>query len=103
MARSTSSVGCHAPHDRAPRVADVLLERGHELDRRASGGQRECEAPYDAARTRLLLAEVLHTRGNASDAALEAQAARTQFERLGAKPDLQRATRVLETIGAGAS
>ena len=86
--------------------AVAATEAKHDAVERLRNASRlwlECEAPYEAARTRLLLAEVLHTRGNASDAALEAQAARTQFERLGAQPDLQRATRVLETIGAGAS
>jgi class 3 adenylate cyclase len=44
-------------------------------------------APYEAARSRLLLAEAHYALGNEEDAALELEAAATAFERLGAGPD----------------
>jgi tetratricopeptide (TPR) repeat protein len=49
------------------------------------------EAPYDAARTRLLLAEAHLARGDRGSFLLELRTARAAFERLGARPDAQRA------------
>jgi DNA-binding CsgD family transcriptional regulator len=48
------------------------------------------EAPYETARTRTLVSEACRALGDAEAAGLELEAARTIFERLGAKPDIDR-------------
>jgi DNA-binding NarL/FixJ family response regulator len=48
------------------------------------------EAPYEIARTRMLIGEACRSLGDVETAALEADAAKSIFERLGAKPDLAR-------------
>jgi class 3 adenylate cyclase len=49
---------------------------------------QEVGSPYEIARTRRLLSEGLRKLGDEEDAELEVQAARTEFERLGATLDL---------------
>ena len=66
--------------------------------RRASDGFRELDAPYEVACTALLIGTARAALGDAEGAALEFEAARTTFERLGARPDL---SRVPGTTGAG--
>ena len=58
--------------------------------RRAWAGWRELEAPYDAARARVLLGLACRALGDEDGAAMELDAARSVFERLGAGPDLAR-------------
>jgi class 3 adenylate cyclase len=53
-------------------------------------------APFEAARSRLALAEILSGTGRADEAQIETRAALTAFERLGAEPDALRARRMLE-------
>ena len=48
------------------------------------------EAPYDAARVRVLIGQACHALGDDEAAGLEHQAARAVFARLGARPDLAR-------------
>jgi DNA-binding CsgD family transcriptional regulator len=48
------------------------------------------EAPYEIARTRVVVGEACRALGDEEAAALEREAARNIFERLGAKPDLGR-------------
>jgi len=48
------------------------------------------EAPYEIARTRVLVGAACRALGDEEAAALEVEAARDIFERLGAKPDLAR-------------
>ena len=50
---------------------------------------QELEVPYEAARTRALLAQAYRSLGDDDAAARECAAARTVFERLGAGPDLR--------------
>lgn len=50
----------------------------------------EIEAPYEAARTKLLIAKACRSLGDDDTAALELEAARWTFEQLGAQPDLER-------------
>ncbi len=66
--------------------------------RRASDGFRELGAPYEVACTALLIGTARVALGDAEGAALEFGAARTAFERLGARPDL---SRVPGRTGAG--
>ncbi len=48
------------------------------------------EAPYEAARTRVLLGRACQALGDSDGAALELEAARSAYEELGARPDLER-------------
>jgi DNA-binding CsgD family transcriptional regulator len=48
------------------------------------------EAPYDAARVRVLIGQACQALGDEETAALEHKAARSEFERLGARPDAAR-------------
>jgi DNA-binding CsgD family transcriptional regulator/tetratricopeptide (TPR) repeat protein len=66
--------------------------------RRASDGFRELDAPYEVACTALLIGTARAALGDAEGAALEFEAARATFERLGARPDL---SRVPGQTGAG--
>jgi DNA-binding CsgD family transcriptional regulator len=58
--------------------------------RRAWQAWQELGAPYEAARTRVLLAEACGVLGDEDSAALELDAARAAFDELGAAPDLAR-------------
>ena len=53
----------------------------------------ELDAPYEVARTRVLLAQACATLGDGEAAALELESARDIFGRLGAVPDLARIDR----------
>ena len=76
----------------------VLLAEGdaagaaREL-RDAVRGWRIVGSPYEVARARALLARALRAADDEDDADLELQAARDEFERLGAKPDAAAAER----------
>jgi hypothetical protein len=56
---------------------------------------QELEMPYDVARARLLLAATLRAQGDEAAAKLELLAARSTFERLGARLDIRRASELL--------
>lgn len=71
-----------------PAQAATALRRGIALWRQAG-------APYETARARLLLGEALEQHGDRRHALAELDAARTAFESLGAKLDLQRVERLL--------
>ena len=58
--------------------------------RRATQAWRELEAPYEAARAQVLVGLSCRALGDDDAAALELDAAREVFERLGAAPDLER-------------
>jgi DNA-binding CsgD family transcriptional regulator len=58
--------------------------------RRGLSAWQDIEAPYEAARTRVLLGMACRRLGDDDAAALELEAARTAFEELGAGPDLAR-------------
>jgi ATP/maltotriose-dependent transcriptional regulator MalT len=53
------------------------------------------EAPYEVARTRVLIAEACRTLGDADACALELEAALATFVQLGAAPDAARVERLL--------
>lgn len=63
----------------------------------------EFDAPYEAARTRMTLAQVYAAGDQRARAAVEAEIARDAFEQLGAIPDLRRAEALLATVRDGAS
>jgi DNA-binding CsgD family transcriptional regulator len=67
---------------------------------RAAETWQALEAPYEIARTRLLVGEACRALGDEEAAGLEREAARLIFERLGAKPDLTRlASRAADVHG----
>lgn len=73
-------------------VGAVLLAEGDASGalvvlRRAWRGWRELEAPYDAARTRVLLARACRALDDDDSAEMELDAARAAFLELGAGPD----------------
>jgi hypothetical protein len=52
---------------------------------------QQLDAPYESARARALLAEAHVLRGDRESARLDLAAARSAFDRLGARPDAERA------------
>lgn len=76
-----------------PRLALATL-------RRAGSVWRALEAPYETARSRVLIAEACRALGDEDTAAMELGAARRVFEQLGAAPDV---TRVDELLWAATS
>jgi len=58
--------------------------------RTATKGWTQLQMPYEAARSRLLLAEAQMSAGNATASQMEAASARSTFERLGATLDVDR-------------
>jgi DNA-binding CsgD family transcriptional regulator len=65
--------------------------------RRAWKIWEELEAPYQAARTRVLVGQACDVLGDRDAATLEFEAARAGFERLGAKPDITRLDELTRT------
>jgi DNA-binding CsgD family transcriptional regulator len=73
----------------------VALEGGDAAEalialRRSLQAWQQLEAPYEAARTRVLVGLACAALGDEDGAALELGAARSAFEKLGAHPDLAR-------------
>ena len=66
--------------------------------RHASVAWQELEAPYEVARARLLIARACGELGDEDAFALELEAARSAFEKLGATPDLA----VVDALGGSA-
>ena len=84
----------------------VLLADGRTREalvelRRAWSVWQDVEAPYEDARVRVLIAAACTALGDADAAALELDAARWAFERLGATPDLARLDAVRTAATAG--
>jgi DNA-binding CsgD family transcriptional regulator len=69
--------------------------------RRAWHAWQELDAPYDAARARLLLGQACAALGDEDTAALEIDAARDTFFRLGAAPDLAQLDSLTRKRGRG--
>jgi ATP/maltotriose-dependent transcriptional regulator MalT len=66
-----------------PRPALAALHRSYD-------SWKQLAAPYEAARVRVLIAAACRALGDDESAAIEVEAARLVFERLGAAPDLAR-------------
>jgi DNA-binding NarL/FixJ family response regulator len=82
----------------------VLLDEGHPrgaltLLRQAISAWRELEAPYEAARVRVLVGLACRALGDEDSAAMELDAARQVFQELGAVSDI---TRVIQLSRPGA-
>ncbi|MFC6488901.1 LuxR C-terminal-related transcriptional regulator [Nitratireductor sp. GCM10026969] len=63
--------------------------------RQAVEGWQQADAPYEAARARVMMGMACRALGDNDGAALEWQAARTMFQQLGATPDLSRVDTLL--------
>jgi DNA-binding NarL/FixJ family response regulator len=74
----------------AVRLAEGDPERASALLRQAFQLWRELDVPYEAARTRELIALVCRAMGDDDSAAMELEAARQVFAELGAGPDIAR-------------
>jgi ATP/maltotriose-dependent transcriptional regulator MalT len=76
----------------AGEIAAVEADRGTALRRlrEALAGWQRIAAPYEAARTRVQIAQVCRDLDDCDSADLELDAARRTFEQLGAQPDLER-------------
>jgi len=79
-------------------VADGNPAAALAVLRRASSRWRELDMPYEAARARVSVAVACRAVGDHDAATLELDAASATFERIGARPDLDRAAQL-----AGAS
>ncbi len=76
------------------RLAEGAPGEALPLLRRAESIWRELDAPYDAARVRAALGDVLGRLGDADSATLEFDAALRTFRELGAAPDVERVERL---------
>lgn len=56
---------------------------------------QEVDAPFEAAKARMMLGEAYRADGDVENATMELEAARSTFEHLGAVPDIQRITALL--------
>jgi class 3 adenylate cyclase len=98
----TAALEAFARHARGA----VALGRGDsqaalQALRRAQQIWRELDAPYEAARTRILMADTYRALGDEAAGTLELQAAHAAFERLGAALDQRRVLERLAEVGAG--
>ena len=76
-------------------IGSVLLAEGNAraalvVLRRSAAGWRDLEAPYEGARTRVVMALACRAVGDEGSAEMELDAARSVFQQLGAIPDLVR-------------
>jgi DNA-binding CsgD family transcriptional regulator len=85
LLRATAA-GC----DGSVRLAVGEVDEALGVLRRAWEAWRDLDAPYEAARVRVLVGRACRELGDMDGAALEFEAARDAYERLGAAPDLER-------------
>jgi ATP/maltotriose-dependent transcriptional regulator MalT len=79
-----------AQTDGAIALADGDARAALDPLRNAFEQWQRLEAPYEAARVRVLLGQACRALGDEESATLERKAARSEFARLGAQPDLVR-------------
>jgi class 3 adenylate cyclase len=92
---TTATQASSATASGAVRVAEGDHASGAQMVRNGIQLWSSLEAPYEAARARLLLARAYIAAGSRERAVMEAQAARGAFERLGAIGDLRIADEIL--------
>jgi class 3 adenylate cyclase len=93
MATSAAALGAVA-------LAEGNREAALPRARRAVQLWRKVDAPYEAAKACILLAEVYASEGDRESATLELRTARSTLERLGAIPDAERAGQRLAELTA---
>ena len=103
MYESTMLAALVAHAEGAVRLADGDAQAALGALRRAGETWLALEAPYEIARTRVLVGEACRLLGDGEAADLEYEAARSIFERLGAKPDLARLEALATTAAHGLS
>jgi DNA-binding CsgD family transcriptional regulator len=89
-ALSAQTTGAILLDEGQPRTALTML-------RRAASAWRELEAPYPAARARVLVGLACRALGDEDAAAMELDAARQVFQQLGAVPDVKLVNRLSAT------
>ncbi|WP_322796269.1 helix-turn-helix transcriptional regulator [Tepidiforma sp.] len=92
VAAAVDSLPVRALRDRA--AGSVALAEGRPQEslaplRRSWAAWQQLEAPYEGARVRVLIGRAYRALGDDQSAAMEFDAARWVFERLGAAPDLK--------------
>jgi ATP/maltotriose-dependent transcriptional regulator MalT len=85
----------------AVELADGDARVALEALRRAAAVWQALEAPYEAARVRVLVGQACRARGDEDAAVLEQEAAREAFDRIGGRPDLARVEALQGAAGAG--
>ena len=92
--RPATRARCSAPSSRTRAARSTSRRASHARRSRRCARAREAwqrlDAPYEIARTRVLVGDACRALGDEESAALEHDAARAIFERLGARPDLAR-------------
>jgi hypothetical protein len=97
MCASTAMRSAAAHRRAALAISDERLDDAI-VDLQASiRGWTELQMPYEAAQSRLLLAEAQHSAGSDTAARLEMESARSAFERLGAAADVERVEALLRS------
>jgi class 3 adenylate cyclase len=106
IAEEFGSQAIGAAADWAHGLADLAGGRAADAERRfrrARQRWREIDAPYEAARAGVALAEAHEAEGDPEAARLELETSLAAFERLGATPDAERTAARLSAIGAAAA
>ena len=85
----------------AVRFADDDARAACETLRRAWTAWRDLEAPYEAARVRVMVGLACRALGDEDTAGMELDAARVVFEQLGAAPDLARVDSLVRRATSG--
>lgn len=101
IATEFDTTAIHAGADWAHGIADLAEGETASAARRFRGARRrwqEVDAPYEAARAGVLLAEALRSEGDREAAEMELRSAQATFERLGAITDERRAAERLEDL-----
>jgi ATP/maltotriose-dependent transcriptional regulator MalT len=97
---SSAMLGAIAAYERgAVELAGGNAPRALECLRRALDTWRTLEAPYEVARTRVLIAEACRALNDAEACTLELEAALAHFVQLGALPDAARVEQLLGGAG----
>ena len=98
----TGALGAMAAHAQgAVELAEGDARSSLGSLRRAFEAWQQVEAPYEAARVRVLAGLACRALGDDEGAALELDAARTVFEELGAAPDLSRINSLTKDMPTG--
>src|SRR2546422_11437928 len=84
-------------------LAEGDVRGGLSLLRNACATWQDLDAPYEAARARVLIALACRRLGDDDGAEMEMVAARSVFEALGAVPDLARVEELSGTAGPEAA
>lgn len=93
LATSAMASGALALAGADAETAVRMLERSRRM-------WQETDAPYEVARARMLLAEAHQVAGDADAAAFEFRAAEAAFDRLGARPDAEKAREAMRALSA---